>query len=208
MLRRHLTPSLIISLLALFIATSGASYAALSIPKNSVGTKQIKKSAVTTKKLKKSAVTSSKVKNGSLLSEDFASGQLPQGPQGPQGAQGERGPSDAYRSERVGALLNLTNAFQPVVTTQTLPAGSYVLWSRANVLANGGAGSVICSIENDAAQNVTLLAANAVVAIAQTATVTLDSPQTVTLNCLKQSGAPQVAQATITAIRVGTLTSS
>jgi hypothetical protein len=161
---------------------------------------------VTTKKLKKGAVTSSKVKNGSLLSEDFASGQLPQGPQGPQGAQGERGPSDAYRSERVGALLNLTNAFQPVVTTQTLPAGSYVLWSRANVLANGPAGAVIRSIENDAAQNVTL-AANAVVAIAQTATVTLDSPRTVTLNCLKQSGAPQVAQATITAIRVGTLTS-
>lgn len=204
MLRRHLTPSLIISLLALFIATSGASYAALSIPKNSVGTKQIKKSAVTTKKLKKGAVTSSKVKNGSLLSEDFASGQLPQGTQGPQG---ERGPSDAYRSERVGALLNLTNAFQTVVTTQTLPAGSYVLWSRANVLVNAVPGSVICSIENDAAQNVTL-AANALVAIAQTATVTLDSPRTVTLQCLKQAGTPQVAQATITAIRVGTLTSS
>ena len=46
-MRKHITPSLIISLLALFIATSGASYAALQIPKNSVGTKQLKKNAVT-----------------------------------------------------------------------------------------------------------------------------------------------------------------
>ena len=61
MIRRHVTPSLIISLLALFIATSGASYAALQLPKNSVGSKQLKKSAVTTKK----------VKNRSLLAKDF-----------------------------------------------------------------------------------------------------------------------------------------
>ncbi|MCB0920610.1 MAG: hypothetical protein KDC08_02210, partial [Actinobacteria bacterium] len=71
-MRKHITPSLIISLLALFIATSGASYAALQIPKNSVGTKQ----------LKKNAVTSKKVKDRSLLAKDFKNGQLPAGPQG------------------------------------------------------------------------------------------------------------------------------
>ena len=45
--RRHLTPSLVISMVALFVALGGASYAAVKIPKNSVGAAQIKKNAVT-----------------------------------------------------------------------------------------------------------------------------------------------------------------
>ena len=46
-MRRHLTPSLAISMIALFVALGGASYAAVKIPKNSVGAAQIKKNAVT-----------------------------------------------------------------------------------------------------------------------------------------------------------------
>lgn len=205
MLRRHLTPSLIISLIALFLATSTASYAALKLPKNSVGTKQIKKSAVTSKK----------VKDRSLLAKDFKKGQLPsgpqgatgpQGPQGPQGVEGPRGPSHAYRVDRPSDLFPLTSNFQPVVTTETLPEGSYVLLSRANIVA-GGASTVICSIANDAAQNVTLGSGD-VLALAQTATVTLGSPGTVSLNCSKSLGTPSVAQGSITAIRVASLTGS
>lgn len=37
-----------VAFLALFVALSGTAFAAASLPKNSVGTKQIKKSAVTT----------------------------------------------------------------------------------------------------------------------------------------------------------------
>jgi hypothetical protein len=192
MIRRHLTPSLIISLLALFIATSGASYAALKIPKNSVGTKQLKTSAVTTKK----------VKDGSLRAKDFMSGQLPAGPAGPTGP---AGPSDAYRADRSGPLLALTNALQPVVSTQTLPAGSYVLFARSNVIAGSAGGTVLCSIANDAAQNITLTG-NGVLALNQTATTTLDAPGTVTLSCLEQAGNLQVAQASITAVKVESLT--
>jgi hypothetical protein len=200
-LRSVVTPSLIISLLALFIATRGASYAALQLPTKSVGTKQLKKSAVTTKK----------VKNRSLLAKDFKKGQLPRGaqglpgPAGPSGPTGPRGPRDAYRADRTGPLLALTTTFQPIVTTQVLPAGSYVLFGRANIAA--GPSTVICSLENDAAQNVTV-AAGGVVALAQTATVVLDTPRAVTVNCLKSAGNPQVAQASITAIRVESLSAS
>jgi hypothetical protein len=70
---------------ALVVALGGTSYAAVKLPKNSVGSKQIKSNAV----------TSPKVKNGSLLAADFAAGQLPagaKGDQGERGAQGERGP--------------------------------------------------------------------------------------------------------------------
>jgi hypothetical protein len=78
---RRLSPALVISLIALFVALGGTGYAALKLPKNSVGTKQ----------LKNNAVTSAKVKNGSLTPSDFKAGQIPAGPQGPQGLQGVQG---------------------------------------------------------------------------------------------------------------------
>src|SRR5687768_6963382 len=80
-LRTGLTFSNVVSLMALFIALGGGAYA-LTIPNNSVGSRQLKKNAVTTAKIKRSAVTSAKVKNGSLLARDFKPGQLPAGPTG------------------------------------------------------------------------------------------------------------------------------
>jgi hypothetical protein len=70
------------STLALVVALGGTSYAAVALPKNSVGNKQ----------LKADAVTSGKVENRTLLSEDFKAGQLPAGPRGPVGAPGAPGP--------------------------------------------------------------------------------------------------------------------
>ena len=80
-MRRHITPSLIISVMALFVALGGASYAAIKIPKNSVGNTQ----------LRKDAVTSTKVKDRSLLATDFRTGQLPRGATGATGATGTAG---------------------------------------------------------------------------------------------------------------------
>ena len=74
-----------VGLLALFIALGGTSYAALKLPANSVGAKQIKANAV----------TSSEVKNRSLRLADFAAGQIPPGPAGPAGPAGPQGPSGA-----------------------------------------------------------------------------------------------------------------
>jgi hypothetical protein len=67
--------------LALFIALGGTSYAAVKLPKNSVGSGQIKKNAV----------SSSKVKNGSLTKSDFRASDLPVGPAGAQGPKGDKG---------------------------------------------------------------------------------------------------------------------
>ncbi len=75
------SPSLVVAMLALFVALGGASYAAVSLPRNSVGTVQLKANAVNT----------SKVLNHSLLSADFKSGQIPKGPAGPKGATGATG---------------------------------------------------------------------------------------------------------------------
>ncbi len=64
------SPSTGISLLALFIALTGTAYAA-SLPKNSVGGKQIKKNAVSSSKIKTSGVLSSDVKNDALTGDDI-----------------------------------------------------------------------------------------------------------------------------------------
>ncbi len=77
--------------MALIVALSGTSYAAIKLPANSVGSKQIKKSAVANSDLRSNAVTSGKVKNGSLLSADFKAGQLPAGPAGAAGPRGFTG---------------------------------------------------------------------------------------------------------------------
>lgn len=90
-LRSHLTFANVVSLLALFVALSGGAYA-LTLPKNSVGARQLKKNAVQGSKIKGGAVTSSKVKDASLLSTDFKPGQLPSGPRGPEGSRGPEGP--------------------------------------------------------------------------------------------------------------------
>jgi len=80
-LLRRPSPALVVSVIALVVALGGTSYAAIVLPANSVGTKQIKKNAV----------TSAKVKNGSLLSADFRAGQLPAGATGATGATGLKG---------------------------------------------------------------------------------------------------------------------
>jgi hypothetical protein len=119
-----------LALVALFVALGGTSYAAIKLPANSVGTKQIKKSAVTT----------AKVKDGTLTKKDFKSGQLtagpkgdkgdagPQGPQGPQGLQGPSGsPGDPGSSgSSAPALLFGNISIDPVNPSFATVNGSAV----------------------------------------------------------------------------------
>jgi hypothetical protein len=111
--RSRLTYANVIASLALFLAMGGTGYA-LTLPKNSVGAKQ----------LKRNAVSSKKVKNGSLLGKDFKAGQLPAGSQGPAGApgpagkQGAPGSAAGYASVRGDGLFY--NAVAKNVTSANL----------------------------------------------------------------------------------------
>ena len=69
-LRRRPSPALVVACLALAVALGGTGYAAIVLPANSVGTKQ----------LKNGAVVATKVKMHSLVAENFKDGQLPSGP--------------------------------------------------------------------------------------------------------------------------------
>jgi hypothetical protein len=63
---------MVVATLALLVALGGTSYAAITIPANSITTRQ--------------------VRNHSLLAVDFKAGQLPRGATGPQGSAGPAGP--------------------------------------------------------------------------------------------------------------------
>ena len=88
--RSQLTYANVMATVAVFVALGGSAYAAASLPRNSVGPRQ----------LKKNAVRASKVKNGSLLLQDFKAGQVPRGPQGAPGPQGSQGPQGGRRGRR------------------------------------------------------------------------------------------------------------
>jgi len=178
MKRQRITPSLVISVIALIVALGGVSYAAIKIPKNSVGTKQ----------LKKNSVTSAKVRNGTLLRNDFKSGQLP-------------GLTWYQERQPTVPLLDLTGSFTPVVTTAQLPAGSYVLAGRANLYSSAGDSSAICSMAGDAAQNFTVSSGGGV-ALSMSSVAVLTEPGQIGLGCLANGGNAQIAQAHIIATRV------
>ena len=91
-IRHKPSPTMIVGLVALFVALSGTSYAAIVLPKNSVGTQQIKPGGVKSSDLASDAVTSREVKDGSLLLNDFKPGLSVGGSPGPQGPKGDRGP--------------------------------------------------------------------------------------------------------------------
>jgi hypothetical protein len=130
LLARRPSPALVISVIALFVAMGGTGYAALKLPKNSVGASQIRTGAVGT----------SEVKNGALKLKDFGAGQIPAGPRGAtgpaganglnghDGAPGARGPSDAYVASTSGS----TNDSGTV--SLTVPAGDYVAKADGQVL--------------------------------------------------------------------------
>ncbi len=94
--RRRPSPALVISLIALFIALGGTGYAAVALPKNSVGALQLKSGAVTPPKVAKKTIALFKGQSGPAGPQGA---QGPQGPAGAQGAQGQQGPPGATGPE-------------------------------------------------------------------------------------------------------------
>jgi hypothetical protein len=141
-LRRHLSPALVISCLALLAAVGGTGYAAIKLPPGSVGTKQ----------LKNGAVIASKVKPRSLLAKNFKSGQLPRGLRGvaglpgaagPQGPGGPQGPAGAKGDPATRLFASVRNTgggnvelgpSSGVIDADPLPgAGAYLLTFNQDV---------------------------------------------------------------------------
>ncbi|HEX8647155.1 MAG TPA: hypothetical protein VF715_09645 [Thermoleophilaceae bacterium] len=114
-----------VAYLALFVALTSTSVAAVSLPRNSVSSPQIRDGQVKRADVARNAIVSNRVADGSLRASDFARGQLPAGPagpigpvgpqgpagpQGPQGIQGPPGPIDDSRYVNEGQAGSVTPA--------------------------------------------------------------------------------------------------
>lgn len=147
MKRRIVSPSMGVALLALLVALGGTSYAALKLPRNSVGNPQIKRNAV----------TGDKVQDGSLFANDFAAGQIPKGPKGDAGPQGATGPQGApgttgpqgppgpaqivVRRHPDLVPIGLPAGSTVNLVTAQLPAGHWWVSGQTNALYDGTPGS-------------------------------------------------------------------
>jgi hypothetical protein len=114
---RSPSPALVIACLALAVALGGTGYAAVVLPANSVGTKQ----------LKAGAVVGAKVKPHSLLAMNFRGGELPTGPQGPAGSAGPTGLTGAAG----------TPAFKSFATVLPKADGTASLGPTSGLAPNG-----------------------------------------------------------------------
>ena len=133
-IRAHLTFANSVSLVALFVALGGTSYA---VATGSIDSREIENSTVRSKDLRNNNVQGRDIRNGtirspdvgnsSLLAEDFAPGQLPQGPQGDQGPAGVVGNLTVQRLDL--PLAESSNTSGSVVC----PAGEKIIAGSVNV---------------------------------------------------------------------------
>jgi hypothetical protein len=128
--RRRPSPGTVLAGIALLVALTGTSVAAVNaLPRNSVGTAQ----------LKPNAVTSAKVKNGSLLRVDFRRGQIPAGPtgaRGPQGPPGPAGPAGIAALQRVDVSTPSSSVSSKTISA-VCPTGKRVIGGGARVTGSG-----------------------------------------------------------------------
>jgi hypothetical protein len=130
-----------VALLALFIALGGTSYAAVKLPRNSVGTTQIKNHAVTTSKLSTATVKALKGAKGATGAP---------GATGATGAAGAKGDPGAPATLSVGLSANSNTAGLAGGTATAVPAASVTLKGDGKILVlvtgtfsatcNGGGG--------------------------------------------------------------------
>jgi hypothetical protein len=74
--RRRPSAPMVVSFVALFVALGGASYAAVTLPRNSVGSAQLQNNSVGNFKLKSNAVGPKKIINGSVGAKQVNSSQV------------------------------------------------------------------------------------------------------------------------------------
>jgi hypothetical protein len=206
-LRKRIGSAHAIALLALFVALGGGAYAAMNLPKNSVGTRQLKRGAVTPPKLSRSTVKELKGNTG------------PRGPKGAKGAKGDKGatgpagPSDIYAA---GNAAGAMSGSYTQVAAVTVPAGDYLLQAKMTIFATAAESAAVaaCQIAPTAtggpgAWDQTRVSLPAIAGQVSSQDVALagadsfGSSQSIVLSCRTESGATTFDDARVWAIKAG-----
>ena len=104
--RRHLTGPNALATVALFVALGGTSYAAVRLPKDSVGATQLRKNAVTSTKVKDRSLRRRDVSSAEVAALHGAAGSIgATGARGPRGDQGDTSPFPAPGTLRSGEVV-------------------------------------------------------------------------------------------------------
>src|SRR5829696_6395906 len=122
----------LMSTLAVFVASGGTSYAAMTVTGE-----QIKDNTVTGRDVRNSSVASHDIRDHSLRSRDFKPGQLPAGLQGPAGP---AGPAGVSGRGVVSAETAFNSSFSKTVTA-TCPIGKRIVGAGYEVV--GAVGEVV-----------------------------------------------------------------
>ncbi len=161
--RRRISSAHVIAGLALFVALGGTSYAAATLPRNSVGSAQLRANAVAASDIRRDAVTSAKVRNGTLGLADLSRSAVaelrtpgPVGPTGPQGAPGPagvagpQGPAGIVEPQSIASAsgVNLTADTTHTVLTLSVAPRRYALHAKLN-LFSVGADQIDCELRAD-----------------------------------------------------------
>jgi hypothetical protein len=217
--RMRPTPSLIISLFALLIAMSTGAYAAVTIaPKNSVVSTSIKDKNVTTQdladkavskgKLEKASVNSSKIVDGSVKAADIGDSQVGLNDLSTMAKAelGHGGPAYSTHFE-AGVPLSTTST---TIMSLSLPAGSYVLLSKAQIDTFNNGNIIGCDLVAGSVTDVSFVQGGAVhesQIITNNLVATLATNGSVALRC-QTAGGGTISQGRLTAITVSTATNT
>ena len=143
-IRSHVTYANVLSTMAIFIVLGGGAYAAATLPKNSVGTKQLKNGAVTKKKLAKGVLTAGpkgdtgpqglKGDKGDKGADGTNGLNGANGKDGTNGQDGGRGPSDLYINKGLD-VADLDNTTGSTLASVIVPSGKYLVQAKVNLTA-------------------------------------------------------------------------
>jgi len=184
-LRRRPSAALIVSCVALFISLGGASYAAITIPNNSVGAAQLKTNAVTNSKLDSNAVSYKKIAPNAVGSVRANLGQL----------QARVGGQCA-----AGTAIGTVAKDGKVTCNTTLPAGLETTSNTATIAATATSPTTVTTLSLPAGPNYLTLA-NPTVSVTGTGT-----SQRVQISCTLTVGSnTQTRQVTV---NTGTVTTA
>ena len=123
---RRPSPALVIAMIALIVALGGTGYAAIKLPKNSVGTRQLKNNAVTGAKVKNKSLTGADINLGSL-------GKVPSATDADHAANAD----NATNAASAAQAANATNATNATNASQAATASTATHANAADIAGNG-----------------------------------------------------------------------
>jgi len=118
---------MVVSLVALFVALGGTGYAAIKLPKNSVGSPQVINGSLQTTDLSRKARTALKGNRGRTGSAGKQGLAGPQGVAGPQGATGPAGPAGASGPQGASGAQGARGTARAYAHVTRGPAGAVTL---------------------------------------------------------------------------------